>query len=292
MKIVTHDSSFHTDDIFAVAVMLLLYPDAEVVRSRDPEVHKNADYVLDTGRVYDPGKGRFDHHMLGGAGVRENGIPFASFGLVWKEFGEKLAGGEAEAIIIDRELIQPIDAHDNGVIIAEYKFVGVRDYTIGDYFSSHLSSADESPERLHEVFMTNVSIAQDVLKHEIARAKEYVDGEKIVKECYESADDKRLIELPKSLNSWRQVLSVLPEPVFVIYPRIDGHWSLHTIPADLKQYGNNRKDLPASWAGKEKEELQSVTGVKGARFAHTGRFLAVANTREDILALAEIALNA
>src|SRR3989344_3007663 len=112
MRIVTHDSGFHTDDIFAVAVLLILFPDAEVVRSRDPEVQATADFLVDTGMRYDQARRMFDHHQLGGAGVRTNNIPYASFGLVWKKYGEKIAGGRREAEIIDQKVVQPADAHD------------------------------------------------------------------------------------------------------------------------------------------------------------------------------------
>ena len=105
MKIVTHDSSFHIDDIFAVATTLLKFPDAEAVRSRKEEDYASADMVIDTGLIYDPGTGRFDHHQPGGAGTRENGIQYASFGLMWKQFGEELAGGARKAALIDQKLV-------------------------------------------------------------------------------------------------------------------------------------------------------------------------------------------
>ena len=41
----------------------------------------SADIVIDVGGQYDPDAGRFDHHQRGGAGERENGIPYSSFGL-------------------------------------------------------------------------------------------------------------------------------------------------------------------------------------------------------------------
>ncbi len=156
MKIVTHDSSFHTDEAFAVATLLIVLGDGEVIRSRKQEIIDSGDYVVDVGMVHDPASKRFDHHQPGGAGERDNGIPYASFGLVWKEYGEKVAGGKREAVLIDRELVQPIDAHDNGVAIAEYKFKDVRDYAIGDFMASFLESRD--PEHVDKVFMHVVGI--------------------------------------------------------------------------------------------------------------------------------------
>jgi hypothetical protein len=44
--IVTHDGNFHVDDVFAVAVLLLVYPEAEVIRSRDKETIEQGDIAI------------------------------------------------------------------------------------------------------------------------------------------------------------------------------------------------------------------------------------------------------
>lgn len=292
MKIVTHDSSFHADDIFAVATLLLMFPDAEVIRSRKIEDIDSADYVVDVGMSYDPSRKRFDHHMAEGAGIRENGIPYASFGLVWKEWGEELSGSMRGAEILENKLVQPIDAHDNGVPIAEYKFEGVREYTIGDFLSSYLTHDDVSATLLYEIFMNNVYFARDLLKREINRAKETVIGEDLVKVFYEKSEDKRIIEIPSEHLPWKEILGRLPEPLFVKYIRRDGNWALKAVPDISKPYGYHRKDLPSAWGGKSLEELQEITGVPDAIFAHRNLFVVSAKSKEGIEALAEKALNA
>lgn len=287
MRIVTHNSIFHTDDVFAVATLLLLVGEAEVLRSRDPEIIKTGDYVVDVGYEHDPARNHFDHHQPGGAGKRENGIEYASFGLVWKEFGEKLSGGAKEAEMIDRELVQPIDAHDNGLAIAEYKFEGVREYTVGDFFASYRTSRDS--ESLDESFLQVVQIAKSLLEREIANAKIKVIEENKVRKFYEESQNKKIVILEESL-SWKRVLAEAPEPVYVVSPRPDGNWSLGTVSDNLASYGHLRKPLPEIWAGKKDEELQKITGVSDALFAHRGRFMATARTKEGALALAELAL--
>ena len=65
-KVITHSGNFHTDEVFACAVLSLLYDGAiEIVRTRDPEVWVTGDYVVDVGNEYDPARGRFDHHQEG-----------------------------------------------------------------------------------------------------------------------------------------------------------------------------------------------------------------------------------
>lgn len=291
MKIVTHDSSFHTDDVFAVATLLLLLGDGEVIRSRDPKVQATADYIVDTGGDYNPSIHHFDHHQTGGAGKRENGIPYASFGLVWKEYGEKLAGGEREAELIDRELVQPIDAHDNGLAISEYKFKDVRDYAIGDFLSSFVESRD--PKHLNVVFMHVVDIAKDLLTREVSIARKVIASEDKILALYNASQDKRVVIMDEELTGWGVVLGGTSEALYAIYPRPNGTWSLKGVP-DLSKsyYGALRKPLPSDWAGQEGEKFQKITGVPDAIFTHRGLFTAGAKSKEGALALAKIALNA
>lgn len=294
ITIATHDSGFHTDDVFAVATLLLHVGEAKIVRSRKPEDHALADYVVDTGMQYDPARKLFDHHQKEGAGVRENGIPYASFGLVWKEYGEKIAGGKREADRLDQKLVQAIDAIDNGTSIAEYKFKNVREYALGDLFRSYLP-LNPSPEEVDQTFIKLTNLAKEILVREINVAIEVVKGEDLIKGIYEKTNDKRLIELPKDEKAlpWKRILSEYSEPIYVIYPRSDGSWGLRGVPNPEKPGSFvYRKDLPLGWAGKSDRELQEITGVRDAIFAHRTGFMAAANSREGVLKLAEIALNA
>ena len=76
-KLVTHNGSFHSDDVFACAALILLLEKKgekfKIIRTRDEEVIKKGDYVFDVGSVYDGAKNRFDHHQVGGAGKRSGG---------------------------------------------------------------------------------------------------------------------------------------------------------------------------------------------------------------------------
>jgi uncharacterized UPF0160 family protein len=120
MQVATHDGTFHADDVFAVAALRLRDPGLTIVRSRDRAVLAASDARVDVGLRSDPATGDFDHHQRGGAGTRENGIPYASFGLVWREHGPGLCGGdERVAADVDRFLVQGVDAIDTGVTLTE-----------------------------------------------------------------------------------------------------------------------------------------------------------------------------
>lgn len=287
MKIVTHDSRFHADDVFAVATLLLLVGEAEVVRSRDPEAQVGADYMVDTGMQYDPSRKLFDHHQPEGAGVRDNGIPYASFGLVWKEYGEKVVGDKVAADIIEKKLVQPIDAHDNGVAVAESKFKGIKEYTIGDFLYSLATSRET--EALYAAFMQGVNIAKDLLIREIKLVQKAVADQDKVLSYYNKSTDKRLVIMEEDLAGWKELLTQQPGVLYVVYPRPDGKWSIAAI---QDEHYISRKKLPEAWAGKTNEELEKVTGVSGALFCHRALFMGAAKTKEAAIQLAEIALNA
>ena len=53
--------------------------DIEIIRSRNIEFLKRNCQIL-----VDIGGGKFDHHQKNGNGKRENGISYASAGLVWQ----------------------------------------------------------------------------------------------------------------------------------------------------------------------------------------------------------------
>ena len=290
--IVVHSGGFHADDIFAVATLLLVLgdgADVSVVRTRDMEIIEKADYVADVGDVYDESKNRFDHHQIGGAGVRPNGIPYASFGLVWKKYGESLCDGKEIAEKIDQVLVQPNDAVDSGVKITEPIFDGIYPYNTYDFFDALLPSWKEEDTDTDGVFLSAVSYAKIILEREIKRRKDSEEARQIVIREYEKSHDKRLIVFDRYYPSG-EVLMEFTEPLFRIYPRKEGTWAIEGVKVDNNSF-DRRKYLPESWAGKTNEELEKVTGVAGAAFCHIGRFIAVAKTKEAILKLAEIALN-
>lgn len=63
------------------------------------------------GLVFDIGDGPFDHHAKNSP-VRENGVPYAAFGLLWRELGPQLVGPWTPGRF-DESFVQPLDLDDN-----------------------------------------------------------------------------------------------------------------------------------------------------------------------------------
>lgn len=289
-KVLTHSGDFHADDVFAVATLKILLGDIEIIRSRDPEEIEGADYVVDVGSTYDPQLKRFDHHQVGGAGMRENEIPYAAFGLVWKEYGERIVGSSDIQKSIDESLVQPIDALDNGVEISTPLIDGVYPTSINSLVGQFRPTWKEesSEEILLERFLMLVEVAEVYLRRMIKTSSDYIEAQKEVAKIYTESKDKRLIILNEGYP-WHGALSELPEPLFVVYPRSDGSWGVRAVTKE-GSFFENKKDLPKEWAGRQGEELQKITGVSDAVFAHNKQFLAVAKSKEGALKLAELAL--
>lgn len=286
--IATHNGKFHADDVFAVAALLLLKKDASVVRTRDEAELAKADIVVDVGGVYDDAKNHFDHHQIGGAGMRANGTPYAAFGLVWQKFGTELAGSGEVATQVDTVLVLPIDANDNGIDLSVPKIASLSPYDISDAIRAFVPTWQEGQDTIDVVFDEAVSFAKRIIVREIKRAEAIVAGQRKVTEAYRTSPDKRLILLDGDY-SWKDTLAGLPEPLFVIHPQGET-WRLYSV-RDNPHVFVNRKDLPEKWAGLRNEELAKVTGVPDAVFCHRNRFLAAARSKEGALALAKLALS-
>lgn len=294
-KLITHNGSFHADDVFAAAMLSLVLEREgqayEIIRTRDEEVIKTGDYVFDVGGIYDADQNRFDHHQVGGAGKRESEpyIEYSSFGLVWKKFASSLCGENKEVIdFIDEKLVAPIDAGDNGMNLVENKY-DVSPYFVQNLIKSMQPTWKEENLNLDEMFLKSVAIAKEVLAREIIQTENGFEAMQMVISAYKNTKDKRVLVLDKRYP-FEYTLANFPEPLFVIYPRkTNDDWAVRAVKENNEAF-KNRKDLPSSWSGLRDEELQNITGVSDAVFCHRKLFLAVAKSQEGAIKLAQIAL--
>jgi uncharacterized UPF0160 family protein len=288
--LVTHNSTFHADDLFSTATLSILNKgNIKVVRTRDEKMIKSADFVYDVGGEYNPSTNRFDHHQKGGAGFRSNGIPYASFGLVWKTYGEQICGNKEIADKIDQKLVASIDANDNGINLFEVKG-DIAPYTLQDILFCFRPSWKEEQD-YDKSFMELVPFAIRIITREIIITRGELEADSIIKKAYEDSNDKRMIILDGHYP-WGEILSQnleqYKEVLYIVSVKSD-LWRVEAVRKDKNNF-ENRKPLPESWAGKRDDDLAKTTGVSDATFCHNARFLAVAKSKEGAIALAEKAL--
>ena len=294
IRIVTHSGTFHADELLAVAALLMLIKNApyEVVRTRDKSIIDSADYVVDVGGEYDPTTNRFDHHQHGGAGSRDNGIPYSAFGLVWKHYGEEITGSKAVADAVDIEIGYPVDMGDNGMDY--YKLVRQDTEPLVIQFAVAMFRPTWKEGAIHdERFFEMLAFLRRLLELTINKQRDEIEGGKFVETAYEKAEDKRIVILDGAFP-WHNILAEHPEPLYVVKPKSVGtHWEVECV-CDNPFGFENRKDLPEAWAGhlEGDTELREITGVDDVLFCHNRRYIAVTRTKESAILLAQKAVNA
>lgn len=282
MIIATHNGPFHADDVFAIAILKLIYPDAEVIRTRDETLLTQADMRVDVGVKYDPSTNDFDHHQ--GAPLRENGIPYASAGLVWKHYGEQLIDKEL-LDRIDKRLFQGMDATDNGVAFPLLND-SIEPYTMSSMVDAFNPQWNENQAQDH--FSQAVELAQRIIKREIIRVQSHQAADNIVREALQKYEDEEYFVLEQYVP-WKKIAIDESDKLFCVHPGTDGNWNAVAVTVKSGSF-ENRLDFPKAWAGFRDEELAKASGVQDAVFSHYNRFICVAKSREGAIKFVKQAL--
>ena len=289
--VAVHNGDFHPDDVTAVAILsLYLNRPLNIVRTRDPKILAEIDYVFDVGGEYKPNKNKYDHHQQSFNLKRKNGVAYSSAGLAWKHFGEKIVGSREVWQKIDEKILQPLDAEDSGIELCESYFKNIAEYTFTDYLHALNNTWKEKTRSSLHAFEQAVADAKKMLEREIKRSQDNKLGEKNIKNIYKKTADKRIIVLDANY-SWKKVLDNFPEPLFAIFPDFENN-TWHATAVHVKGFKfKYRLNYPKNWAGKTGKELVEITGVPDAVFCHKHRFIAVAKSKGGAIALAKLALS-
>ncbi len=296
--LVTHSGGFHADELLSSVILTRLFPDATIVRSRAPDwITPATDRIIyDVGGAYDADDRIFDHHQRG-APLRDDGQPYSSFGLIWKHYGRDyltavgIPSGHVEAIHkgFDTKFVLPVDLLDNGALspatagpLADLTLPSLLE-TLKPVFDDKQPGADDRG------FHAALSIARAIVEAGIAQRASKLRAESMVLEAIAATGDRRVLELPMGMPFRPAIVKAGADHLlFVVHPR-DKDWCITGI-RKVEDSFEQRADLPTAWAGLSNGDLEAVCGVKGASFCHNGRFIAAANSREAILAMADIAV--
>ena len=267
----THSGKFHADDVFSSALLLYLNP--EITITRGNKVPEDFD-----GIVFDIGRGKYDHHQKDSR-IRENGIPYAAFGLLWEDLGCEILGDEL-AEKFDEAFVQPLDNNDN---------TGEKN-ELASLIGSFNPSWDENGGT-DEAFFRAVSVAGMILENKFARYLGNERADKRIEEVLETRDqtgDSRILVLPDFIPCQKRLSET--EVAFVIFPSNRGGYCIQP---QKKEYSLNYKcSFPSEWLGLENEELQKETGLSSATFCHKGGFLMSVGDLSDAIRACQISLDA
>ena len=306
--LVTHSGGFHADELLSSVILTRLFPEATVVRTRDAAwiTPGEGKIIYDVGRNYDGAQMIFDHHQRpvplrpldADAEEGAEAYPYSSFGLIWKHFGrDYLRALEVPEVFLDevwesfdRGFVLPIDLMDNGTMNVSQAGPMLASLTLPALIDLLKPVFDDTTDDADDqAFQAALPVAKAFVEGSIKKkcAKRRADA--LVRDAIAAAGDGSVLELPQGMPFRSAVEATGADHLlYVIHPR-GADWALNCIRKGGDTF-ENRADLPEAWAGLTDAALEEASGVAGAKFCHNGRFIAVANSREAIVALADLAV--
>lgn len=295
----THNGQFHPDDTAACSILCSLHSNkpVHILRTRNSEMLMQCDICVDIGG------GKFDHHQPGFNRKRENGIPYASAGLVWEKYGRNLI----ELILakyfpghtcninsifqtFDDSVISLLDLEDNGIQAPPHCFGFISSF-LPLWFDNDLKDFNK---QFHHVLVTTMAVLENKLKETIGKEI----SKDIILPLWNSLEyfQNGILEIPAQTIFWKEAIIAINASTqtdqidFVIFPYPAGGWAAQCVPPSLKDIYGQRIRFPAEWAG-QTDRLPEISGVKGARRCVTDCFFVTAATKEDIIKLCLLALS-
>ena len=286
----THNGFFHADDCLAVAALSMLFPDYEIIRTRDKAILETCDILVDVGGIYDPDINRFDHHFPNGP-TYDDGLLMSSFGLVWKKYGELICQNKEIMTSIQSSLVRPVDAADNGVAIHCRQRSAPEVSMLSLSAVLAVMNANDINDA-NEVFAEQVEWCRKLINRFIANARQRIESREIVRHAYAYAvkKDTHFMEIPKA-SKWEEALYSLDKSsriFYVVFPH-NNQWYLRCVSRTPHSY-TPRKKLPIHWAGLRDEDFSATVDVEDGVFCHHAAFVCAAKTRKSILKITELAI--
>lgn len=285
---ITHGGIFHADEVFGTIILSKVMDNIVLART-----FKVPEDIADDVIVYDIGGGDFDHHQLGGNGTRADGIPYASCGLLWKEYGPQLcattANPERAFAMMDAKLISGIDANDTG-------YISPKDCPPGMSVSAVISGFNprwDEKTSADEKFLMALQMAETIFDNTFASICSTIAAEAAVEEAIETSPEEDVVVFSQFVP-WQGTLLSSHNPkaekmLYVVFPSLRGGWNWQGVPVSCLNR-DLRKPCPEEWKGQPADELRRMTGIGTVNFVHPAGFLGSCGTREDAIKMAKLAI--
>ena len=318
MLIATHDGSFHADETVACAILSYIYDNTSVIRTRDPEELEKADIIIDVSGKND--ERHFDHHSKEFTLCRDNGIRYATAGLMWLKFGreylKKIAKNivkidysddviEAAFLRIDKEIMYMVDLNDNGQLNEFLKQrVNPQSQEAKDVFDSlnefyqidpsipYIVAMQNLPsvtnQEQDKAFMQTVKMLKQILQNVAINALNTEHG---IKEVLKLYDGGKILIMHTKLPWTQAVLSnfdLFKNCLLAVYPDRKRGWRVQSLPLSKSARFLNRCGAPVKWRGLDGNALDKVSGLNGTIFVHKAGFTGGALSFETNLEMAKL----
>ncbi|XP_063300892.1 MYG1 exonuclease [Pelobates fuscus] len=320
-KIGTHNGTFHCDEALACYLLRTLEPyrNAEIVRTRDPQLLAQCDVVVDVGGEYDPARHRYDHHQRSFSESMHSLCPdkpwvtkMSSAGLVYAHFGSQilatLLNTEEDDPIIPvlydkmyENFVEEIDAIDNGISQCDCE----QRYSISSNLSArvgHLNPRWNEPDQDTEsgfrraMELTGIEFVSrlDFYHRSWLPARALV--EEAIRTRFQVDNSGEVIVLAQGGCPWKEHLFTLEKEMglekqikYVLYPDQSAQWRIQCVPLGPNTF-QNRLSLPEDWRGLRSDDLSSVSGIQGCIFVHASGFIGGNETQGGAQEMARKAL--
>mmetsp|Transcript_5140 Transcript_5140/g.11186 ORF Transcript_5140/g.11186 Transcript_5140/m.11186 type:complete len:387 (+) Transcript_5140:10-1170(+) len=320
VKIGTHSGSFHCDEALGCWMLRQTnkFKDAEIVRTREADVLKDMDVVIDVGGVYDESTLRFDHHQRGFDQVLGYGYntKLSSAGLVYKHFGREVIANilglpldhpdlEVVYLQVYKNFIEAVDAVDNGINQWDSseppKYVN--NTTLGARVA-HLNpkwNEDSSEGVLYNQFLKAVQLTGSEFKDAVEYVgRSWLPGRTHVKAALEArhaVDPSGQIIKLETFCPWKEHLYDLEKELGVEAPILfclyeddrEKKWRIQAVSVGPGSF-ENRRSMPAAWRGLRDAALSELSGIPGCVFCHASGFIGGNSTYEGVLEMARKSL--
>ena len=298
----THSGTGHADDLLAFSMAKILWPDIQLIRSRNFKIssdgvtidsqsgdnnqtgrfYENGSFVIaDVGGVYEPERFIYDHHQPNPPS-RQDGLPYSAAGLFFKHHGIDLlrslhADADDEAIAeafdsLDRHIFLPTDLTDNSGASYYEPETEIRDFSFSDFIALARPGLLCDFEEIAKTCSLVLRIGMG----------QYVDASvrgRQLRKLGERCNDQ-VLAVDSFYPSARRYLESTPVRLLV-HPNPEGKWNIRWVKDGV---------FPFAWRGLTGAGLEKASGIKGAVFCHRSGHLSVADTKDNAVHLAELAL--
>lgn len=318
MLIATHDGTFHADETVACAVLSYVFDNTSVIRTRNPIELEKADIIIDVSGKND--NRHFDHHSKEFTLSRDNGIRYATAGLMWQKFGKDFLKKIALELIkthyeddiidaafkrIDHEIMCMVDLNDNGQLneflenkiapkTAEGRnvFNALNEFYQIDPGIPYIVAMQNLPavsgHEQDKAFMQTVKMLKQILQSASINALNTEFG---IKEVLKIYDGGKILIMHTRLPWTQAVLShfdVFKNCVLAVYPDRKRGWRVQSLPLSKASRFANRCGAPLTWRGLDGQSLDKASGLNGTIFVHKAGFTGGALSFETNLEMAKL----
>lgn len=301
MKLITHDGTFHYDEVLSTAILEKIYPGATLIRTRDDAVIETGDIVYDVGRVFDAERKRFDHHQRTFEDTYSSRytIKLSSSGLIYKYYHEKLfelynftRKSPIFDYIVEKiyvEFFLPADACDNGVDISGV----IKQRTVADVVKNfncyNASNGDKSEE--NERFRKAVNFVSCDLHNYLEYVlRDYaINYEYLYNELKDFKGDIYYTEEKVSMDLVYDINEELKKDLKFVVVKNNQDYRILTFPVS-KGCFKVRYPLHPDWRGLANEDLDAVSKIPNCIFVHVSGFTGGNRTKEGAFAMCKKSL--